>query len=380
MKSTWIDTPESLEKFCTRIRGETLAVDTESDHYHAYNARVCLIQVATAEQSALIDPLAIDERGLDPFFDLLHDREVVKIFHAARNDLIEIDRDYGIEVNNLFDTRVAARFLGYQKNSLSWLLEEIVGVKSGGNLQQFDWTTRPLPERALRYAADDVLYLSQLRQRFSRELRESEWWEPFAEYCEYVTESARHEPKAFDPEGWRGFKNSHKLDGRGRATLRDLFLWRHEECEEINRAAFMVLSKRAMISLAKERPETVEALRKVRGLPRSLTAEQEREIVEVIQRSLEGSVPPARLPRTSYSSRDPLEDTRFKALRKWRNKTSNETDLPGEYIATNATLSEIACDPPGSVEELDRFSDILGWHQRIFGQEIVTILAETESV
>lgn len=374
-KSTsWIDDADDLRRFCERIDGGPVAVDTESDHFHAYQAQVCLIQVATPQAAALIDPLAIDAEQLRPLWEILKDEQVVKILHSARNDIIELDRDYGVRINNLFDTQIAARFIGCERNSLSWMLEHLLEVDTGAQFQRFDWTTRPLPKKARRYAIDDARHLLALRDRFVKQLEGGRWLEPFAQQCEYITASVEYEPRDFDPEAWRKINDSSSLDGLGRATLRALYLWRHNLCLQLNRSAVTVVRDRTLLRMARQQPANRAELREVKGLSEQLVDQYARSMLAAIEGAASADAPPKRAPRPTPPPSPPKKQKeRYNALRSWRNDTASELDLPTEFIATNATLSEIAKTPPASVAELERFPAILPWHRQMLGDEIVRI-------
>ncbi|MFW5966799.1 MAG: ribonuclease D [Persicimonas sp.] len=374
VETQWIDNPEQLRAFCDGFEGEAIAVDTESNHFHAYQARVCLIQVATETELALIDPLSLDATDLAPLFEIFEDPGPTKVLHAARNDIIELDRDYGIDVANLFDTQIAARFLDYERNSLSWMLEELIGVEGAGQFQRFDWTRRPLPDKVRRYAAEDVRHLLALKDRFGSELQQVGWDRAFEQQCAYVARSATFEPTEFDPEGWRKFKGVDKLDGRGRAALRSLYLWRHELCSRLNRAPVTLFKKSAMMHLARTRPTRASELADLRGVADLLIDEYADDIAATIERSLAEEIPPRSLPRERPKPPPPAEKALYDALRKWRNDTAGELAIPTSFVATNATLAEVAKDPPETVAQLGEFDAVLDWHLETFGDEILEIV------
>ncbi len=374
MSALWIDDAARLERFCNDIGDEPLALDTESDHFHAYQPQICLIQAAAGQQMALIDPLAMDASELTPLLTLLEDAGVVKILHAARNDIIQFDRDYDVGIANLFDTQIAARFLDYERNSLNWMLEELIGISTGGSFTRYDWTTRPLPAKARRYATDDVRYLGQLRDRFRSELKDEDWIEAFRQQCGYVARSVEYEATAFNPDDWRGLKGSKKLDDRGRAALKELFLWRHELCTKLNKSAVTVFPNKALLRLARKRPTTAAEVSDISGIPRRLKADYGAQIAKIIADSLDSPAPDADPPSTSYTPPPPEQKKRYNALRRWRNETSDKLGIPTEFIATNDTLSAIAAAPPDSLDELGDFDAILPWHMEAFGDEMLNIL------
>jgi ribonuclease D len=374
MNVQWIDTPDALEAFVDSI-GDLVAVDTESDHFHAYNARICLIQAATRDSAALIDPLALDHEAMQPFLNMLADPAVTKVFHAGRNDMGEFDRDYGVSVENIFDTQIACRFLNKGGSGLSWLLEDFFGVRTSKKYQRYDWTRRPIPEEPAEYAATDVLYLLEARDRLIEELDAAGWLEPFRQQCTYVARATEHSDNPFDPEGWRRLRTKRDPNGLTRATLAALWQWRHELCESLNQAALHVLQDGALVRLATRRPNRPEKIHEIRGISKVILDHHVDELLRVIDEARHADHPPERLPRrTDYERPSELEQRRLKSLKKWRNKTAKELGIPTEFIGTNATFEKIAASPPSTIDELLEFDEILPWQVERFGDVILSRL------
>lgn len=376
MHTTWIDRPEQLAEFCAQIDPALLAVDTESDHFHAYDPRVCLIQVATPGAAAYIDPLALGKSGLDPLFELLDDPDTTTLLHSAANDIRALHQDFEASFSNIFDTQLAASFLGYERNGLSWLQKHIIGKTPPGQFQCYNWRTRPLPARVREYAIADAVDLFALHERFLAELKEAGWLDAFHQQCALVAASSDFEPSPFDPDGWwKVFKRYGRgLDGRGRAALRELFVARHEICTEENRAPVHIFPNKALSALAKKRPQTLGALERLDILHEEVVAYYGVLILDAIERSLGSRVPPKKRPSKGRGRRSQAPEALRQALIDWRNRAAARLDLPGQLIATNQTLSEIAQDPPQNIDGLDAFPSILEWHRRLLGEEILQII------
>ncbi len=368
---TWIKRPQALQEFCDDSQGQPLAVDTESDHFHAYQARICLFQVATPKRIALIDPLQLDEGDLQPLFERFLDPNQLKILHAAQNDLGELTRDYGVSINNLFDTRVAARFLGTDKNSLSWLLENLLGVDAGPSFSRFDWSTRPLPDRATRYAAQDVAHLLTLQQRFDPLLNEQGWLDAFSQTCAHIASTTQYQPSDFDPQGWASIKGADKLDGASRTILSRLYQWRHRRCTELNRAAFLIFPDRLLASLARHQITDPQAIVD-HSYATAFANKYADEIADVIVDAR--AYPPPPMPTKDSRRRpDPEQRQLYDALRSWRNQTARSLDIPGEYIGTNALFRSLCEEPPASKTKLADAPGILPWHVDLFGDDLMAI-------
>ncbi len=377
MRQYWIDDGNELEQFCAELNEKPISLDTESDHFHAYQAQVCLFQVAQGHREALIDPLDLDQRELKPLFEVLRDPEIVKILHAARNDINEIDRDYGVGLRNLFDTQIAARFVGTDGFSLDWMLEELLDLDAPSGFKQFDWTTRPLPDRAKRYAVTDVRYLENLRDGFLIQLDKKDWLEPFHQYCEYIAGSVSYEANEFDPEGWRSIDGSDELDGSQRAALEALYRYRHELCRDQNRSAVTFFPNGALFRLSVVRPTSGDEVGDVSGVPRELAEDHGEDLAEVIRQSRKEDPPPQKRTQSSYERPPEEQSDRYDALRQWRNETAKELEIPTEFIATNDTLSKIVANPPDDQEDLATFDSVLPWQVEQFGEEILQVLLRT---
>ena len=161
MQPDIITTSAALEELCRRLQGEAIvAVDLEADSMHHYREKVCLIQISSARETVLVDPLACS--GLAPLGGILADPAVLKVMHGADYDIRSFHRDFGFEVANLFDTMIAAQFLGETEIGLAALLRKRFGVELDKQYQKADWSRRPLEPGMIEYAAKDTAHLIDL--------------------------------------------------------------------------------------------------------------------------------------------------------------------------------------------------------------------------
>ena len=160
-----------LEALVTRLRGAPLlAVDTEAASFHRYTDRVYLLQVSSRDETAVVDPLAVE--SLAPFADILADPSIEIVFHDADYDLRLLDREYGYRATSIFDTRIAAQLLNEAGVGLAALLEKYLGVRLDKRFQRADWSARPLSPEMLEYAASDTRHLPRLRDILKGQLEE----------------------------------------------------------------------------------------------------------------------------------------------------------------------------------------------------------------
>lgn len=257
---------DALSRLLDLLAGErVLALDTESNSFHVYRERVCLLQLSTRAQDFVVDPISVDVR---PLGELLCDgREVV--LHGADYDVRCLHREYGWRIPRLFDTMVAARRLGRPGLGLSALVEAHFGVRLSKAFQRSDWGRRPLTPDQLAYAALDTHFLLPLFDLLTGELAARGALEEAWKESQRIASVVARE-RVFDPEGWRRIKGSRELDAPGKAVLRALWIAREERARASDRPPFKVLGEPAMLEIARRRPATREALAAIPGVTPSV--------------------------------------------------------------------------------------------------------------
>ncbi|HZV20997.1 MAG TPA: ribonuclease D, partial [Hyphomicrobiales bacterium] len=248
-----------------------VAVDTEFVRQTTYRPKLCLIQMAAPGSEAIIDPLS----GVDlkPFYALMANKAVVKVFHAARQDIEIIYQEAGIIPHPIFDTQIAAMALGHgDAISYGSLVRKLLKRSHDKTYQAIDWCQRPLNPRQLEYALGDVTHLRdlylKLKQRLQDTGRES-WLEE--------EEAVLTDPKtyAFDPaDAWKRLKIGGK-SRQARAIIMELAAWRERVAQEENIPRGWVLKDEAIYEVAKHAPRSLEALSRLRSVRDSLKARGE---------------------------------------------------------------------------------------------------------
>ena len=252
----------ALADLVARLRDEpVVAFDTESNSFHVYRERVCLLQVSTRTADFVLDPLAVDPA---PLGDVLCDgRETV--LHGADYDVRCLRREWGWRLPRLFDTMAAARRLGHEGLGLSALVERHFGVRLSKAFQRADWGRRPIARDLLAYAGLDTHYLLPIYDLLSQELAAKGLAEEARKEFDRIA-SVEPREKVFDPEGWRRLKGARELDAPGKVTLRALWIAREDRARADDRPPFKVLGEQAMLELARRRPRTDEELTRVPGV------------------------------------------------------------------------------------------------------------------
>ncbi|HET7876751.1 MAG TPA: HRDC domain-containing protein [Methylomirabilota bacterium] len=371
----WIRAPLELDALAARLREvATVAIDTEADSLHHYPAKLCLVQIADDRGRAhLVDPLALPT--LAPLGVLLADPRIVKVFHAADNDLAYLKRLYGVTVAGLFDTAIAARFLGEPALSLDGLLAKYLGVTAGPSRQKDDWSVRPLTPAQEAYALDDVLHLIPLRERLLAELsaRGRERW--VEDECAGLAAQSMPE-KPTDPDAYLTLKGAKHLDARGWAVLRELYRARDALARSVDRPPFMVIGHDALVALAAARPRTLEEILKIPGCTPRVVKRAGAAILEAVARGL--ALPGAELPVRRPPPRPHVPAAvrrRAEALRAWRSRAATELGLDPGVLLPQRLIDRLAADPPRDLDGLRRVEGVRDWRVGLFGGDLLKALA-----
>ena len=363
------------------LEGEpALAVDTESNSLYVYQERVCLIQISVPGVDYLVDPFALhDLSGLAPF---LANPQVLKVLHGAEYDLSVLHRDFGFTLANLFDTMWASRILGWPAHGLGDLLQQQFGVSLNKKYQRANWGLRPLPPAQLDYARLDTHYLLPLQEIQARELAAAGRWPQARHRFEHLIE-IRWEFKGFDPEGFWRLPGMRDLDDTGRGVLRQLYLYREERARLENRPPFRVISNRALLSLAEQRPQNRRELPRVKGISEGMVRRYGQGLLSAIQRGKEHPLSWSDRPRggNNHSSRPngrpaPAAQARFEALRQWRNAKAQERGVEPDIVLNNQALWAIALLNPHSRQELSGNGLLARWQVEEYGDELLAVVAK----
>lgn len=371
----WIRTADDLRALAGELEGtRALALDTEADSLHHYPGKLCLVQVADAAgRGHLVDPLAV--RDLSPLGPVLADPRTIKVLHAADNDLAYLKRLYGVTVASLFDTAVAARFLGATALGLEGLLTQYLGVTPVKSRQKDDWSRRPLTAEQEAYALDDVLHLSPLRERLLEALRalgREQWVE---EECAGLAALLVPEKPA-DPDAYMKLKGARELDVRGLAVLRELHAAREALALRLDRPPFMIVGNESLVGLAKRLPGDADGILSVPGCTPPVVRRAGAAILEAVARGL--AAPDADLPVYRSAPRPHVPAAvrrRAEALRAWRAKASKEIGLEPGVLFPQRLIDRLAAAPPTDLAALRQVEGVRDWRAKLLGPAVLEALA-----
>jgi ribonuclease D len=373
MEYEYVDTAEALHDLVSRLRGEPLlGVDTEAAGYHRYFDRLSLVQISTRANNFLVDPQAVG--ALSPLAELFENPAIEKIFHDADYDLRILDRDAGMGVNNIFDTQIAAAFLGEKSLGLGSIAEKYLGLKLPKEHQRADWAERPLTEGMKEYAATDTAHLPELRDRLRADL-ETRGRMHWAEEEFRRRELTRWMEPDGNREAYMKIKGARDLPPRGLAILRELHEWREGAAREQDRATFRVLGNQALLEMSASPPADVRDLPRVTGVSEGMAQRRGRDIIAAIRRG--EAVPEDELPRWPRSprwERDLELEARVEALKSARTHAAGELGLDPGFVVPRATLEEIGRARPKTLEELEQVPGVRRWQVEAVGEALLSAL------
>lgn len=367
----YLDTASGVDHLTDELRGITeLAIDTEGASFHRFVDRIYLLQLSTRERSAIVDPLPIGTpAGLG---ELIEDPGVEKVFHDADYDLRLLRQDYGWQVRNVFDTRIAAQLIGLRAFGLAALLERYFDVKLDKQYQRADWSQRPLTRGMLDYASQDTRWLLELRDRLHDELTKlgrMHWArEEFGRL-----ETVRWGVEGEEPSpAFLKMKGARDLNRRELAVLGQVVAWRDAVAAELDRATFRVMSNETLFSIARLQPRTRDALAAIKGMPRGILEHRGGELLEAVERGL--AVPDAELPRFPRAprwDRDPDFDDRLLRVKAVRDQAAERQGLDPGVLCSRDRLETVSRMNPHSLEELATVPGLRGWQVELLGEDIL---------
>ena len=362
---TIITDTEALSGFCSRLAtAPFITVDTEFLRESTFWAQLCVVQMAGPEDAAIVDPLAA---GIDlaPFYRLMADERVVKVFHAARQDVEIFVKQAGAIPKPLFDTQVAAMVCGYgDQVSYDQLVNRVTGHQLDKTSRFTDWSRRPLTAKQITYAIADVTYLRDVYLSLSAQLAEQDRSTWVDEEMSVLSDPATY--RTHPEDAWRRLKLRVKKP-RQLAVLQSLAAWRETEAQQRDVPRQRVLKDEAIYEIAQQQPRDAEALGQLRTIPRGYERSSvARSILAAVESAFQ--IPDAELPRVPRSRPAPEHASAAAELLKVLLKmVAEEHGVAARVIASSDDLERIAADDEADVPALK------GWRRRLFGEQALAL-------
>ena len=353
---------------------KTIGLDTEGDSLHHYPERLALLQLGLVGGDVwLVDPIALTD--LTPLVPVFDDPGIELLMHAGDNDLGHLKRRYGFAFASVFDTAIAARFLGGRALGLDVLLETYLGITLPPSRQKDDWSVRPLSPAQLEYAASDVRHLFELTARLREELERAGRLGWVLEECAALA-AQRVEPRVADSDAYLGIKGARDLPPRGRGILRELYALREELAIAADRPPFKIHAQETLLAVARAVPRDNDALGQIAGITPRVSGRWGPAILAVVERALalDDAALPA-LPRRPRPVIAAAVSRRVEALRQWRAGATSRVGLEPGVLLPNRLITVIAEAAPRTPEALAAVDGVRRWRAEAFGAEIVAALA-----
>lgn len=354
-----------LKAFVAELeRGPFAAIDTEFMRDQTYWPKLCLIQAAGPEAAAIVDPLA---KGIDltPLYHLMAAKEVMKVFHAARQDIEIFHHQAGVIPEPLFDTQIAAMVCGFgEAASYETLVRKITKSEIDKSARFTDWSRRPLSKRQLEYALADVTHLREIYDTLAKDLQKSgrsHWVEE--------EEAALKDPVTYrlDPDdAWRRLK-PRSTNKRFLTVLIAVAAWREREAQARDVPRNRVLKDEALLEIAAHPPTTPEALSEIRAIPTGYAQSRAgKAIVAAVKEGLEGNLPdrmpPPERPRIGEPSPSVLD-----LLKTLLRLKAHQFRVAPRLVADSEDLERLAIGDDEGIAALH------GWRAEVFGRDAIAL-------
>ncbi len=349
------------ERFCQH---EFVTVDTEFLRETTFWPQVCVIQVASPEEAIAIDALA---EGIDltPFLSLMANPNIVKVFHAARQDIEIIWRLARLIPTPLFDTQVAAMVCGFgEQASYLELVKAITRANIDKSSRFTDWSRRPLSEAQIEYAIADVTHLRDVYVELHKRLKRSNRLDWLVDEMQILSSPATYEQHPMN--AWERLR--HKIrKPRDLAVLMELAAWREIEAQSRDVPRSRVLKDDILLEVVQSAPRSIDSLGNLRSFPKGMERSRTgADIVAAIERGLARD--PAEIPKIERSKRGANAAT-VELLKVLLRQVSDETGVAAKLIATADDLEAIAADDDTDTQTLK------GWRRAIFGEKALKLKA-----
>jgi len=370
----YIDNDEMLNQACRKLEtASVLCVDTEFHRESTYYPEFALIQIASRDACYLIDPVAIAD--LSSLWALMHNPDILKVFHAVRQDAEIILKDSGALPLPLFDTQIAAALLGFGLQvGFGNLVQRILG-KSLPKAESFtDWLRRPLRPAQLSYAADDVIYLMPVYQHLHEQLQACgrlTWLD------EEQVMLCSEETYANDSENifWR-VRGVNKLKPKQLAVLRELAAWRERQAKKQNIPRRRIIADEPLLTLARKPQLAIDQLSGVRGLNSGAARRFGQDILHAWQRGQR--CPESECPRPKSSSRNSEgTEMRLELLSALVRLRAEEVRIAANILAGKQDISALASWANHGSFSMDDLPDnpcLHGWRKELIGNDMLRML------
>jgi ribonuclease D len=362
----WVDDQRSFNAVVDELADvDVYGLDTEFHRERTYHAHLALLQLASPDRVFVVDPLKVD---VAPFARVL-DGPGVCVMHAASQDLEILARVCGTIPAQLFDTQVAAGFVGYSSIGLAGLVQGELNIKLPKADRLTDWLARPLPPGAVEYAASDVAHLHELHARLTANLEARGRLQWALDECE--VHRTRATSGAVPERAWWRIKEARSLRGRAAAVAQALGAWRERKAAEVDRPVRFLLADLALVAMAQRPPASEDDLRRVRGLDDGKRkGGAAKELLGVVEEGLSLPIEAVEVPPA-----DGVDRSRRAAaslVSAWAAQRARELEIDAAILATRSDIESLLMGDGGRLAS--------GWRHDVVGEPIRALAAGEASL
>ncbi len=361
----YITDRKQLKEFADRAkRFAVLAVDTEFLREKTYWPRLCLIQLATEEESVVVDPFRV--KDLSDLAELFVDERIVKLFHAAGQDMELIVHEMGVVPKPVFDTQIAASLLGdmLQIGYGSLVLNECnVKLKKADSFT--DWSRRPLTDSQIQYALDDVIYLPRIYRSMKERLEKLGRLSWLDRDFEELSDPERYKVDPY--ERFKRLKRVNQLTPQQLSAAREVAAWRETQAMKRNIPRKWVVTDEQIVEICKREPRTLDELFMVRGVSNTLKTDDARRVLAACKQGLDAPEDAWPELNKSYKS-EPNVDPQVDLLYSLVKVRAKEAGVAFGVLASHADLAKLV---RGHYEEVDILK---GWRRHLVGEELLALM------
>ncbi len=361
----YVDNSEKLQELCEIIKDSSLLIlDTEFIREKTYRAKLCLLQIATDDVVACVDPIAL--KDITPLMDIINDKNKIKVLHSARQDY-EIFYDLNQQLPQpLFDSQLAASLLGYgEQVGYGALVAKVLGVQLDKAHTRTDWSKRPLSEAQIKYASDDVIYLQQLYPLLKKQLSEQgrgDWLdEEFDALCQPSLYVTRPE------DAWNKVKGINRLKPRQLAAAKNISEWRETTAIKKDRPRRWILADDILLAAAQLLPKNISQLESIANIKKATVENIGSTILNCIKKALdlkESDLPSTIKPKRLSADQEIVADLLLTQLK----IISNEQHISPSNIANRKTIEKLIIGN-------DDIPLLTGWRYQLAGKKLQDMLS-----
>ncbi len=361
----FVDSVAQLQELCQKMKQESwLAIDTEFLREKTYYPKFCLLQIATLEWVACIDPIAL-EGHLDELFAIINDPAIVKVLHSCRQDVEIFYQLSGQLPAPVYDTQLVAPLLGFQENTgYAMLVSGFLNINLSKIHTRTDWSQRPLSADQIQYAADDVIYLAKIYQMMQQKLQalgREDWLQE--DFEQLMNEDLYDIP----PENaWLKIRGKNKLTGKQLAIVQVLAEWREQVAKKDNRPKNWILRDEIILDMAKLQPLNVKALAEIRGINDGFIRRSGKQVCELVAKAQ--GLPGLKLKSKGTNKKTQQQEAVLDILTGVVRLRADENSLNPVILATRKDLEQLLLDNPESPL-------LHGWRYSMVGQELQNLLS-----